>query len=97
MTFLLHDTASGLSRSDRAYAESKLTKLAKFIPGLRSVQFVHGEDKLDHHAEIHIKADGVALRVCGHARSLREAVDKAVARAVGKLRKVRGKVLARGF
>ena len=95
MTFLLHDTASGLSRSDRAYAENKLTKLAKFLPNLRSVQFVHGEDKLDHKAELHIQGDGVALRVCAKARSWREAIDKAVGRASGKLRKTRGKILSR--
>ncbi|MES1227226.1 MAG: HPF/RaiA family ribosome-associated protein [Armatimonadota bacterium] len=95
MTFLLHDTASRLSRSDRAYAESKLTKLAKFLPGLRRVHFVHTEDKLDHQAELHIQADGVALRVCAKARDIRSAIDRAVERASGKLRKVRGKVLSR--
>ena len=95
MTFLLHDTASGLSRSDRAYAESKLNKLAKFLPSLRSVQFVHGEDRLDHRAELHIQADGLAIRVCAKARNIREAVDKAVGRACSKLRKVRSKGLSR--
>lgn len=95
MTYLLHDTASGLSRSDRAYAEGKLSKLAKFLPGLRRVQLVHAEDKFDHKAELHIHGDGVVLRVIGKAKSIRAAVDLAVQRASGKLRKVKSRVVER--
>ena len=95
MTYLLHDTANGLSRSDRAYAQGKLAKLVKFLPGLRSVNLVHAEDKLDHKAELHIHGDGVVLRVIGKAKSIRAAVDLAVNRACGKLKRVRSKVVTR--
>jgi ribosomal subunit interface protein len=95
MTFLLHDVASGITQNDRAYAETKAGKLTRLLPNLRTVQLVHRTDRSDHCAELHLQSDGIMIRICGKAKSVREAVDTAFDRAAGKLRRLRDRSVRR--
>lgn len=95
MTFLLHDVASGLTQNDRAYAETKLSKLAKLMPNLEAVQMVHREDRNDHCAELHLRGVTGVMRICGKAKSVRQAVDSAFLRAAAKLRRLRDRQVRR--
>lgn len=95
MTFLLHDVASGLTQNERVYAETKVSKLARLMPSLHTVQMVHREDRNDHCAELHLLGASGVMRICGKAKSVRLAVDAAFERAAGKLRRLRDKSVRR--
>lgn len=95
MEVLVRNAEGNVSDHDREYAAKKLGKLGRFFNHATKVEMVHKEEKSVHRVEITVHADGLHIRGEESDGSVRAAIDKAIEKIEGRLRKHKSKIVER--
>lgn len=95
MELLIRNAEGNVSPPDREYAAKKLGKLERFLHQAQKVEMVHREDKLMHHLEVTVFADGLTIRGEEHDESVRAAIDRVASKLESRLRKFKGRLIDR--
>lgn len=95
MEVLVRNAEGNVSQADREYAAKKLGRLDRYLHQAQKVEMVHKEDKLQHHVEITVFADGMTIRGEEHDESLRAAIDRVSDKLEVRLRKFKGRLVDR--
>lgn len=95
MEVLVRNAEGNVSQSDREYAAKKLGRLDRYLHRATKVEMVHREEKLAHHVEITVFADGLTIRGEDHDASLRAAIDKVSDKLEVRLRKFKTRMVDR--
>jgi putative sigma-54 modulation protein len=95
MELLVRNAEGNIPDGEREYAARKLGKLERFLNQAQKVEMVHREDKLQHHVEITVFADGMTIRGEEHDSSLRAAIDKVSDKLENRLKRFKGRLVDR--
>ncbi|MBV6457904.1 MAG: Ribosome hibernation promotion factor [Fimbriimonadaceae bacterium] len=92
MEVSVRNAEGNLSQHDKDYAAKKLGRLDRYFNQVKKVEMVHREDKLNHHVEITLLADGFTVRAEEEDQSVVAAIDKVSDKLENRLRRLKGRL-----
>lgn len=95
MEVMVRNAEGTVSEKDKEYAAKKLGRLDRYFHQAQRVEMVHRAEKLGHHIEITVFADGMTIRGEEHDSSLAAAIDRVYDKLESRLRKFKGRLIDR--
>lgn len=93
MDLLIRNAEGNLTSDDREYAAKKLGRLDRYFNKAHKVELVHRQEKLVHHVEITVFADGFTVRGEEEDAHIRAAIDILAEKLENRLRKLKGRLI----
>lgn len=95
MEVFVRNTEGTVTDAEREYAAKKLGRLDRYFHQAQKVELVHRAEKLGHHIEITVFADGLTIRGEEHHSSLTAAIDSVHDKLERRLQKFKGRLTDR--
>lgn len=92
MEVYVRNTEGVVTDGDKEYAAKKLGRLDRYFNHAQKVELVHRAEKLGHHIEITVFADGMTIRGEEHDPSMHAAIDRVHDKLESRLRKFKGRL-----
>lgn len=92
---LVRNAHGNLNEKHRDYAAKKLGKLDRYFRSANRVEIAHIEEKLGHHIEVTVFADGITLRGEETDPHVHAAIDKVADKLETRLRRMKSRIIKR--